>query len=843
MRKALVYIFFLALYFNVYSQSFLFDNYTTKDGLSSDQVYDIYQDSNGYLWFATNRGICRYNGYAFETFDLEDGITDITVFRFFPQKNGKIWCSTFNNRIFYFDTNNYKFISYAYNDSLSEYAGNLVIGDILDVDSSILVSYKNTFGYMEIGNDGAFNSKIGIYQTKKIIQNNSTFYGVIDTSRGQSFSYVADSTSLFNSNAYINNKCIINKLPEPSIQYFEASILNNGNVAFLDKKTVTIKYNDLVKNQFDIGVSPLKVDDFSDSTFYISYQGKGFVVYDENLKNRFTLLENRSGTCVLRDHDGGYWFSTLYSGVYYLSSLNLRQYSIVEDAKVQGIAQDQNKNIWVSITKDSSALYYKNKEQFVKWESFSTSDIYPVSYDDQFLQMDWHNTTSFRLKKVKKIVSLRNGERYDVSARAFIKHDKENKAVEPILPGHTANDAAIFRGKYIVCEPNQVIYIENGKVVRDVHPILKQKMKDVEIFSGYEVYSTLGNGVVFYNADTLFSLTKENNLSSNIINRTYHNGDSVLWVCTSNGINKITFTNNLPKVTRNSNLENLNILDLEIISDTLWFTTMSGVFSFPINQFEFDNERNKLYLQWVDMIIRNLSDFDAKQLKYNQNNITFYYNAISFKKHNQLKYRYKLLPTQKEWQFTSNSSLSFVELPPGNYNLILEATVDDIYWEGINKSFKILPPFYNTWWFKTIVGLFIILIVYWFFKVRVFLYNQDVVREFFRLLNKRLKKKEKFLVIRESGNDLKINTHDILYVKSADNYLEIYTNQTKHTVRMKMGDFFHAVPDPLEYIRIHRSYIVRIDQIQSKSKDTVTVNQVELNVSKTYLKELSKVQF
>jgi ligand-binding sensor domain-containing protein len=60
----------------------------------------MYQDINGYMWFATDRGICRYNGYEFESFGLKDGLTSNTVFKFYPQDNGDIWCSALNNRIF-----------------------------------------------------------------------------------------------------------------------------------------------------------------------------------------------------------------------------------------------------------------------------------------------------------------------------------------------------------------------------------------------------------------------------------------------------------------------------------------------------------------------------------------------------------------------------------------------------------------------------------------------------------------------------------------------------------------------------------------------------------------------
>ena len=95
-------ILFLTLFYSFlcFSQKIAVENYSVEDGLPSPEVYDIIQDKYGYLWFATDHGLSRYNGYEFENFGLKDGITNSTVFRFFKQKNGDIWCNTFNHTLF-----------------------------------------------------------------------------------------------------------------------------------------------------------------------------------------------------------------------------------------------------------------------------------------------------------------------------------------------------------------------------------------------------------------------------------------------------------------------------------------------------------------------------------------------------------------------------------------------------------------------------------------------------------------------------------------------------------------------------------------------------------------------
>ena len=43
-------------------QDLIFDNITKKEGLSSDFINDVIKDSLGFIWIATNDGLCRYDG-------------------------------------------------------------------------------------------------------------------------------------------------------------------------------------------------------------------------------------------------------------------------------------------------------------------------------------------------------------------------------------------------------------------------------------------------------------------------------------------------------------------------------------------------------------------------------------------------------------------------------------------------------------------------------------------------------------------------------------------------------------------------------------------------------------
>ena len=67
---------------------------TTHDGLPSNLVHDMTQDSEGYLWFGTANGLCRYDGYSFVSISNQserayahDGIGTL----YHDEKNGLLW--------------------------------------------------------------------------------------------------------------------------------------------------------------------------------------------------------------------------------------------------------------------------------------------------------------------------------------------------------------------------------------------------------------------------------------------------------------------------------------------------------------------------------------------------------------------------------------------------------------------------------------------------------------------------------------------------------------------------------------------------------------------------------
>ena len=64
---------------------------TESDGLVSNTVLTIFEDSHGAIWFGTTDGLTRYDGESFQTFTTEDGLARNTIGLIFEDQQGMLW--------------------------------------------------------------------------------------------------------------------------------------------------------------------------------------------------------------------------------------------------------------------------------------------------------------------------------------------------------------------------------------------------------------------------------------------------------------------------------------------------------------------------------------------------------------------------------------------------------------------------------------------------------------------------------------------------------------------------------------------------------------------------------
>lgn len=72
-----------------------FDRLSTREGLSQGRVAQIVQDDKGFMWFGTQYGLNRYDGYKFKIFKHEPGspssLSGVYIYALFKDRKGRLW--------------------------------------------------------------------------------------------------------------------------------------------------------------------------------------------------------------------------------------------------------------------------------------------------------------------------------------------------------------------------------------------------------------------------------------------------------------------------------------------------------------------------------------------------------------------------------------------------------------------------------------------------------------------------------------------------------------------------------------------------------------------------------
>ena len=97
-----------------------------------------------------------------------------------------------------------------------------------------------------------------------------------------------------------------------------------------------------------------------------------------------------------------------------------------------------------------------------------------------------------------------------------------------------------------------------------------------------------------------------------------------------------------------------------------------------------------------------------------------------------------------------------------------------------------------------------------------------------------------FIFVRSNRRMQKVDFNAILYIESFSDYIKIHLSDETIVTRETISAIDAKLPK-LQFLRIHRSYIVRLSRIQSFTNEEVTVNRKALPISRSYRKEVLKL--
>lgn len=89
--------------------------------------------------------------------------------------------------------------------------------------------------------------------------------------------------------------------------------------------------------------------------------------------------------------------------------------------------------------------------------------------------------------------------------------------------------------------------------------------------------------------------------------------------------------------------------------------------------------------------------------------------------------------------------------------------------------------------------------------------------------------------IKQNQSFVKVKFDDILYIQSDHVYVEIHTAEKKYLVRKSMNDIISKLND--SFLRVHRSYIININNINTFDHETVCITDKIIPIGKIYKDE------
>lgn len=111
---------------------------------------------------------------------------------------------------------------------------------------------------------------------------------------------------------------------------------------------------------------------------------------------------------------------------------------------------------------------------------------------------------------------------------------------------------------------------------------------------------------------------------------------------------------------------------------------------------------------------------DRDKFDHSENHITFTYDGVNFANPEQLFYRYRLAGYNDEWIVTRDESVTFPQLPSGEYRFVVQVSMNSLFtgYSEAYYSFTIAQPFWQQWWFILLTAAFIWGVSYTYIRIR-----------------------------------------------------------------------------------------------------------------------------
>lgn len=744
-----VELFSLQLYSQEPASEPRYRHYSINDGLPGNEVYHVMQDSRGYLWFSTDRGVSRYDGYEFINFTTDDGLVDNTVFFTHEDEKGRIWFVSYSSLLCYFKDNSIH--QFKYNHAIEQLRlGKLPKVSFLIINEEIYVGMIKG-GMLKVdymGNTYLHNDGVGLH---------------IDNIEGRHLIY-AISPKLYSKEYSKNKRHNINVLGSifnikrhfalhpKLVEGDSATFFSDGtNVFKLEAGVPEVIYRS------DFKVSGLQLED--NGNVWVTTIGKGALCIDPvNGEMIRGYSPTRMISWICEDREGGIWLTSTTDGVYYIPPGNSSK-KIFEDV----LPKDQVDDIDIMSDQKAFVSYSDGRVYTINpltgeilgiQQKFSSENIKRnliliqpdqkslVNIQDCYMNLlNNHLKTHEWLQKARK--SKYEIKEFQLPLFTALVHDGVGGFLLGTNQGmfHFKDNVLIDMLYTVEIETSNGILIKPSFPIDDIyrhhdgrvlissldglyeyadstltyhgqhHVLLKNRFDDIAIDSdGKILLGSRGKGLVVWDSDTIYSITRSEGLSNNLINSIAVDSNGIIWIGTNQGLNELEFqgrdTYTIKKYSDVHGLPSNQISKIVVSKEKIWVGTLNGLVILNRNEMEVNKTPPKMVINEVRVNENALKTKDHYELSYDQNAISLTFTGITFKNSNNVQYKYRLNGLEKEWITTKSREVRYNSLDHGNYKFELMAANEDGTWsDSIRTSFVIHPPIWLRWWFLTSIGV------------------------------------------------------------------------------------------------------------------------------------------
>lgn len=668
-------------------------------GLPSNAIYDVFQDKNGFMWFATGEGLSKYDGTKFSSYTTKNQ-TSKSGSNIVEDKLGRIWYINFDGYLYYVQNNQLK--SFKQENSIGYYEFGII-------DDKLFTIQKNYIKVFDL---------INLKLIKKIKFDNTNFKA---THLSKKQFYVFTNKLLkIDSNLKTSSINLPNELVNTKSIVVESNLENLYIVSKTDGQLY--KYsNQTFKKEAVLNGSIIQNLSFVDNKLWLATTSG---LFEYRNKTFINFYKDYNISTIFKDQENKFWISTLTNGLFYIPNFS----SILWKGNHKPIALHSEHNK-VSIGYENDILSEFNTDNFQEkliYKGNSNHEIYKVYKDDSnyFVTSNNFKIINNNIKEVNIAVKdiVKVDDKYYAFAASglcglFSLNPQKKSEWDNLYSKYftktssNLNEAKILvgvRGKSVAYNPkNKTIYFATniGLYSQSLNNQKEIKYKNQSVFCQKLYYYNnsiylLSNEYQLLKIDENNIISKEN-ISKNLITDDIKNIKLInnsIYIFTANAI----FQYNLPdkKVTKIQIITpDISVTDIATQTNKTILATSNGLV-IKSNSSLNDEYLPKFILNKVliNNQLKNTSNFN-----FDENNLSFDFSVLAYLPNTKFPISYKI--NNGNWVTLEDNqrSLKLSSLAAGDYSILfkienLEKTDKNI----IKYNFSIQKPF----WESTIFILF-----------------------------------------------------------------------------------------------------------------------------------------